>query len=183
MFEIHITVLCEDIDKFVSDCSSIGCKPILIDTGVGNQLMTSDRFDGYLWTEELVRILTSLSELGYTIIRSKVERPPRPDLASPVVYFESHIRLKLPLDYDIEELELRLMGYDVHISKNLFKKDTEYKYQMITHRSTEKLSFFKSYVTCITDRLDSLGITYDKIEIEECIYDSDESVDNKWLNS
>lgn len=48
-FEIHITVSTQDRAKFRTDCMSIGIKPIVIDTGESNQVMTSSKHVGDEW--------------------------------------------------------------------------------------------------------------------------------------
>jgi hypothetical protein len=42
---------------------------------------------------------------------------------------------------------------------------------------------FLIVIRAMQKSLDELGIVYDKVEIEECIYDTNESVDNTWLNN
>lgn len=43
-FEIHITVKNNGIEKFIQDCKELGLKPVLIEAGNSNQLMTSSKY-------------------------------------------------------------------------------------------------------------------------------------------
>jgi hypothetical protein len=54
---------------------------------------------------------------------------------------------------------------------------------MITFRSNSiNLDEFIRVIKDMELILDSMEINYDKIEIEECIYDSNQIIDNMWIN-
>ena len=83
-FELHITIeRTEDIDKYVDDCKDIGVKPIVLDLQndgevIMKDVMTSSHVygvnaDSYI---EVKRISNALKELGYHVIREKVESVP-----------------------------------------------------------------------------------------------------------
>lgn len=77
--------------------------------------------------------------------------------------------------------ELCLVNH-FHLSKNLFKRDEEFDYQMITFR-TDHMDIYK-FITHILEmetKLKNLSILYDKVEVEECIYDSNAAVDKDWI--
>jgi len=54
---------------------------------------------------------------------------------------------------------------------------------MITYRDYVKdFNKFKNHINEMVKILDLNNIEYDKIEIEECIFDSKVEMDNRWLN-
>ncbi len=185
-FEIHITVKNNiDITDFKRDCIDIGVKPILITLGSQQQLMTSSKhsYNGGI-KEILIPLYEKLLNKGYDVLRLKVEK--RPEFIKDInfKYYETHLRLALPKNYDYTDLKRVCNEKDFHLSKNLFKVDTEYNYQMITNRTkTGDLNQFITLVNVMCDNLRELRIKFDKIEIEECIFDTNESLDSEWLFS
>lgn len=190
-FEIHSTVelpIESDIEKFKNHCNAIGVKPIIIQTQNGSrldhQVMTASKhvFDDYLPT--LKSQYETLQGFGYTIIRQKVEKRPEEQSDTNFKYYETHFRLRLPKDYNRSDLSSMCDKFDVHMSRNLFKSDEFFDYQMITHRTpTNSYTGFMSVVQMIKSELDKMGIHYDKVEIEECIYDSNECIDDSWFKN
>lgn len=188
-YEIHITVNITDIDKFKSDCESIGLKAIVIETennsNFENQVMTSSKHSGDDYKPKLDSIVCKLQELGYTILRQKVEIEPcmtrkkHPDH----LYYETHFRLKLPIGFDLDFHKNDIKSLSYHLSKNVFKKDDTHYYQMITYRNrkSEDYFYFMFFINMMSRYLKYYNIKYDKIEIEECIYDTNVSVDQSWL--
>jgi hypothetical protein len=65
--------------------------------------------------------------------------------------------------------------------KNAFSNQlmTSSKYNRDYHSD---LCDFKLKIDRVVNELNRLNIAYDKIEIEECVYDSNISIDKKWLN-
>ena len=196
--EIHITVISNDIDKFIRDCKDLNVKPIVIELQLQDklseyQVMTSSKFEGDTYHEELQSLTLKLQSLGYTIVRQKVEI--YPDKNVPHVehkYYESHLRLKFPKSYDIDEFQeaFKLMKFnDVwHLSKNTLKSDSEFFYQMVTYRAkstpfSNDINTFKLIIKCMESYLNIVKVEYDKVEIEECIYDSNMDLDSKWIKN
>lgn len=182
---MHITVdLSHDnADRFYSFCKKEGIKSILIDTGESLQPMTSQKF---VFNEDYVRSANKAFKIideNFNVIRTKVEIEPFNKKFDSFVYYESHIRLVLDKQFDDTPVRRLCRKLNFHMSKNLLKSTDEADYQMITYRkSTGNLSAFKKHITAMIANLNVMDISYDKIEIEECIYDSNESLDNKWLN-
>ena len=75
-FEIHITVKNNGIDKFIQDCKELGLKPVLIEAGCSNQLMTSSKHSNKNFFEVLVPLCDLLIERNYSLLRLKVEKKP-----------------------------------------------------------------------------------------------------------
>lgn len=160
-------------------------KPILIALGNQTQLMTSSkhRYSGDM-RDILVPMYTKLQfDMGYRVMRMKVEK--RPEFIKDVnfKYYETHLRLALPKEYDYTNLKKLCQEREFHLSKNLFKIDDRHNYQMITNRTkTGDLSQFNELINQMCDDLRKLNIIFDKIEVEECIFDTNESLDSEWLN-
>lgn len=183
-YEIHITV--ENNENFIKTCEEIGVKPIIIVVNETkketNQVMTSSKHSGTSWREVMNSLTKRLIDNNQKIIRQKVEIFPQEEKYESHIYYESHIRLKLIKNYDRSSLLKICNEMDFHISRNLFKKNNEFDWLMITYRKNNiKLSDFKSDIDRMKKLLNNLEIEYDKIEIEECIFDSNENLDKEWL--
>lgn len=183
-YEIHITV--ENNDNFIKTCEEVGVKPIIIvvdeTNKESNQVMTSSKYSGTSWREIMNSLTEKMVGNNQKVIRQKVEIFPQEKKFENHVYYESHIRLKLKKGYDRKPL-LHVCSYmKFHISRNLFKKNDEFDWLMITSRQyNTNLSSFKSIINTMTGTLDNIKIEYDKVEIEECIFDSNENIDKEWL--
>lgn len=183
-YEIHITV--ENNDNFVKTCEEIGVKPIIIvvdeTNKESNQVMTSSKHSGASWRDVMNNLSKNLIDRNQKIIRQKVEVFPNEIKSDTFSYYETHFRLKLKKDYDITRLQYVCKYMNFHISRNLFKQNDEFNWIMITYRNSDMiLSMFKSTVETMKGTLDNLNIEYDKIEIEECVFDSNEKIDSSWL--
>lgn len=99
-YEIHVTVNTDDVATFKTDCQEIGVKPILIETekaGCYNkQVMTSSKHSGENCLETLSNITSLLYDKGYNVLREKVEIYPDEIKHPNFLYYESHLRLRLP---------------------------------------------------------------------------------------
>lgn len=182
VFEIHITVDCSDKERFKIDCQTIGVKPILIDTLVDEQLMTSSKHESVNYDSTVNEIVNKLNGLNYKIRRIKVEI--FPDDSIPYLYYESHLRLKLPITFRyFDNIKVIADKYNAHTSRNAFKVDPINKiiYWMLTLRDKEStISVFKQKVDILHKELSKI-CEVDKIEIEQCVLDTNESIDNKWF--
>ncbi len=185
-FELHITVETADIDMFKYVCGVLEVKPIIIETekeGVfAKQVMTSSKYEMDTYVDILDLLTGTLRFADLKILRQKVEIKPESTKHPDFIYYESHLRLKLSKDFDKGIIKQLCSDFWFHMSRNLFKSDENFDYQMITYR--DKLIDYEDFVRVIGDmydRLGRLGIQCDKVEIEECIFDSNESVDKNWL--
>jgi len=189
-FEIHITVETDNVTKFVADCKEFGCKPIVIETQrnleFGTQVMTSDKYTADSYNDILNKTVSNFQTAGYNILRKKVEIFPQAEKHPDHLYYESHIRLLLPKNissHKLRHLKNHCISDNWHYSKNLFKTSSDINYQMITLRMyNTTLEVFKDAV----DKMEAilkivLNLNFDKVEIEECVYDSNDLVDKSWL--
>jgi hypothetical protein len=187
-YEIHITLQVSNIETFIEHCKEIGVKPIIIETQNNNvfeqQIMTSSKYSGSHYLLKLDELVSFFEDKKYTILRKKVEIQPEKKKNDEHIYYETHLRLKLPRNFNYEPLIKLCAETNFHLSKNLFKKDKNYIWQMITYRDYESLSGgeFALKIYLMEKKLQTLDIFSDKVEIEECIYDSNEEVDKNWLN-
>ena len=186
-FEIHLTVHTTNVEQFKQDCQSIGVKPILIETenqnSFGYQAMTSCKYSSNLGYRHILDYAVhELQLMGYTVIRQKVEKQPEKTKDPEHIYYESHLRLKIPYFFDYNPYKAFFVKEGWHLSKNIFKKDDDHQYHMVTFRTNDMtLEDFKNKVKIMENWLDNFKLKYDKVEIEECIFDSNESIDLSWL--
>jgi hypothetical protein len=189
MFEIHITVNTQNIDKFKTDCNSIGVKPIVIDLQDNNEnsimmdVMTSSkhRCPNYKLISSYLK--NKLINLNYDIKRVKVEVNPfyyNIKNVTGELYYESHVRV-IANNYNKDNLKVICKNNGYHLSKNVFKKiDDDNFYIMSTIRCyNTDLETFKNKIDNFISEIN--GFNYDKIEIECCIYDTNINHDSDWL--
>lgn len=184
LFEIHITIESNNIEQFKLDCKNLNVKPILIDTIKDTtQLMSSSKHNSANYKLVLDNLTNEFKSLGYNILRKKVEKFPNKTKDKDFIYYESHLRLKLPKQFNNSNLLNECNKLNFHVSKNLFKTSNEFDYQMITYRNYN-LSFnkFNQQINKMKRFLTKENIDFDKIEIEECIFDSNEKIDKNWLS-
>jgi NTP pyrophosphatase (non-canonical NTP hydrolase) len=177
-YEIHVTVDLENsythkhineesLNEFKEDCKCIGVKPIVIDLEMKDKssmkdVMTSSKFFGDNRTayEESERITKRLKEMGYEVVRKKIETVPWHPAApqdkdkdhplwhgEPIpngCYFESHIGVLVTKETkpDLEELvdflneSICELSGTAKLSKNFFKKTEDGRFvNMLTYRS------------------------------------------------
>jgi len=186
MFEIHVTVRSNDVNQFRLHCAEFGCKPLLIELQNGadtyQQLMTTQKFSHSDWVGEIDRVKTYMSD-KYHIERIKVEINPYAHQGIPIKYFETHYRIKAnPSNIDILTRIISDAGF--HKSKNIFKRinDVDF-YQMATYRTYDiDITKFEMVILDFRDTLTTNGFEHDKVEVEACIIDTNDSLDYKWLN-
>ena len=177
-YEIHVTIDLENsythkyinsgsLNDFKEHCRSIGVKPIVIDLEMKDKssmkdVMTSSKFFGDNRTayEESERIAKRLKEMGYEVVRNKIETVPWHPAApqdddkdhplwhgDPIpngCYFESHIGVIVTKETkeDLEELvdflndSICELSGTAKLSKNFFKKTEDGRFiNMLTYRS------------------------------------------------
>lgn len=195
------------IENFKNKCVEIGVKPIVIDLEINDgsiikDVMTSSKHFGDNRTayEESERIANSLESSGYIVLRKKIEtvpwHPAAPNKIDKEIpngcYFESHIGViidkkeKKELNDFINNLNGEGLTGKVKLSQNFFKKskDNSKFVNMVTYRSNKcvKDSFIEE-VEFIKNKLNKNDFTFEKIEVEYAIYDTNVTHDLKWINS
>lgn len=185
-FEVHITVESDNIQKFRADCQEMDVKPILIETekqGVfNNQVMTSSKHLGDDYRPTLNILYKRIKEKGYNVLRMKIEINPEAEKHADFIYYESHMRLKLVKGFDRNLLFEFCKIHDFHLSKNLFKSCEGFDYQMMTYRDNSiNYEEFVKRIEQMKTVLRLHRIEFDKVEIEECIFDSNIFIDKNWI--
>lgn len=182
MHEFHITVAPANPDVFKHNCEALGLKPIVLDLGVGTDMMATGRFEGNkedafkYASNYVIRILL----LGYTIIRLKIEASPTNTEVNPI-YYETHIAVHIDEINCVERLKegFRHAGF-LHISRNMFKSDV----QMITIRSIcnfQTREYHDEKVKSTLETLDYLGYKVKKVINELAWLDTNVNHDTAWL--
>lgn len=202
-YEIHVTIdkdSIRNVDKYVQDCKSISVKPIVLDLEGTDDItikdvMTSSHFrgDNRGSYEEMKRISDSLTDMGYKVVREKIEtvpwHPAAPMTTGDVMpedcYFEAHIGCIISSEQK-EQLQLIASNTDSHLSRNFFKKLEDGKFvNMITYRMyggvDVTLDMFNNHVEYMKKELKRFDIEFEKVITEFSIYDTKASHDNAWI--
>jgi hypothetical protein len=188
-FEIHITVETNDIRQFCEDCKKLGVKPIVIETqkrnGFGIQVMTSSKYSDDHYQRELDLLVRTLTEMKYVILRRKVEIQPESFQKNPeFIYYECHIKLMLPRNMNREAVRDVVTHRGWYWSRNIFKYEVDMDIQMITlRRPSMRYQEFITVVDNMKMSLDNMNVHYGKIEIEECVFDSNQRIDEDWMTA
>lgn len=199
-YELHITVAeAPDVEAFRLACHAAQVKPILLDLqtrgdAVIKDVMTSSvvfgaNSDALAALEAQTKVLEAH---GLRVVRKKIEtvpwHPAAPSLAhaNPVMpkdcYFECHFGLKLPASAPTEDLRALAQQLGCHMSRNTFKRTSDYIVLMLTYRDYE--GPYES-VTAAVDRiahaLRDAGYDVDKEIVEFSLYDTKVHHDAAWL--
>lgn len=189
MFEIHLTVETNDIDKFKTDCINNNVKPIVIALQDNNDkflmldVMTSSKHNHDDYIAEAKKIKKTFEDIGYITKRIKVEVNPyyyNINEVSGKDYFESHFRI-LTNSKIYDKLKQICINNNYHLSKNMFKKlegDNFYIMSTIRLYNTTLKEFEYKIENFKTDLQ---NFKYDKIEVECCLYDTNIEHDNIWI--
>jgi NTP pyrophosphatase (non-canonical NTP hydrolase) len=199
--EIHVTVAsASSLAQFRADCASIGVKPVVLalhtkDSATLQDVMTSqvvlsnttDAFRAMYATEH------NLAEMGYTVLRSKIEvapwHPSVPTESNKLPhhednYFESHIEVYVDDESQTTNITSlkNCVGSVAHVSGNYFKMGDAGRTVMVTMRwYSGYLEAFKVGVAGLKDTIKAGGFAYNERDIiEYSIFDSKLSHDNRW---
>lgn len=205
-YEIHVTVKHDNSDdqfnqRFADFCHNINVKPIILDLDdtsgkhVDTDCMTSSTYNST--DEEIIQLSSSLANqlqmAGFDVIRVKVETTPDHPLVSRLLFedeskghhLEHHFQLTIKPS-EINELSSICKQLELHLSRNIKKQfsinDINYWVIMATYRKYKmSISQFDNKVTNILDTLKTFGIDVSKSNTEFCLFDTQNSHDNKWL--
>lgn len=204
-YEIHITVnatLGIDIEKYKIDCASIGVKPIVLAlqdqnaNKVMDDVMTSSKFYGNNGEafDNMRKISKQLSELGYNVIREKIESsywhqkaPFKVDGDTKMpegCYFECHFNVECTTE-KLAKLSNIAKATGCHLSKNVFKIFDDGIFTiMMTYRSYDKMyEDFEEHLEFIKTNLHFSDFKLEKEIVEFSIYDTKINHDSKWLEA
>eukprot|EP01102_Stenamoeba_stenopodia_P010103 TRINITY_DN3005_c0_g1_i2.p1 TRINITY_DN3005_c0_g1~~TRINITY_DN3005_c0_g1_i2.p1 ORF type:complete len:237 (+),score=52.26 TRINITY_DN3005_c0_g1_i2:107-712(+) len=199
MYESHITVKgTTEIERFKEVCSAIRAKAILIELDEGQtpeQLMSGRWHVGTFENvkNEVHEMALELQKAGFQVIRKKIEANasakdvPITDAEAiesypPTNYFEFHIKLFLPLQFDETRLRTIASTFGGHLSRSAFKRVTngEYRFVTLRHYKVGRDTAFKKLETAL-DSLRSSGYEIESVQREYSVMDSNISVDAGWI--
>ena len=199
-FECHITVKSDSevkTEKFERFCYKYDLKPLVIkfDSGATPEHpMLSKVYHGkevLIW-KEIQTVIQKLKAENFEVHRLKIEagfnNTNIPESEAEIFqlnemnYFEFHVKLELPLGYNLDPLRLEVKKYDGHLSSNALWKTETTLFHFVTQRvkncgKTEA----EEQLTKLLDYLKSKGIYILKIVREFNIYDSNLSLDDGWI--
>lgn len=192
-YEIHVTVKDADPEEFVSVCSEIGVKPVLlhfqtVSKDEVHDMMTSSKIK--TTESEVYRVADAiagdLAINGMKVARVKIETEPRNPLAYKRFeqsYFESHIQVSVD-NKNVSKLHQVAKKHGAHMSQNVFKLNKDgTSVIMVTLR---KHGICRSNFEIQRDRLaNDLSSVFQigKLETEFILYDTNEAHDNTWIQS
>lgn len=193
LFEIHITTTALDepqLTGFVDFCSSIEAKPILIELPEGQQRQQPmiskvvELEDPQAIHPVLAALVAAFKAGGYPVERVKVEVPVAHKKAGTAAfpdfrggYFEWHGKIEHP---EPETLTGQASYMGCRLSRNALKSSPGTR--LITHRGFGTRPSFEAKIEQVKSWLDKAAIPLIKEEAEYCVYDSNKSLDKKWLD-
>ncbi|SFI85622.1 hypothetical protein [Thermoflavimicrobium dichotomicum] len=192
-FEYHITVndlTLADKEAFVELCKSEQVKPLMIVLDKGNHIH-QPMFTGVIKSadfheanKEIEKIVAKFKENGFTIMRKKVETPPKHEkyFHQPITkhfkpYFEWHGKVEVD---DMAMVKNLCEGLGGHLSRNSLNPNG--KVRFITVREYKSKEKFYERVQKIHSVLQANKIVVLKEQYELCIYDSREELDSGWIS-
>ena len=202
-YEIHITVLTSEVERFQDVCTRIGVKPIILDLQKKSGDVLCEVMTSSIYSTEDICIGSAKAQAlgqavlleveGFKVIRTKIETVPwHPEAPSEHngkrhfmgSHFEAHLGVVINYPEDAENLKELCHRFEMHLSKNIFKRRPDGSYiQMATYRSYDKVKEdFELLVNEISNVLFSKHLVLEKLpKIEFAIFDSNIHHDSQWL--
>ena len=185
MYEIHLTVAAMATSAwqaFEQHVLSLGGKAMVIELARGDtplQPMLTLGKAGKL--DEAVRFAQTLSrelsQTGYQVLRSKIERDANANHESAHHYFEWHGRVEV-LQADRSRLAELCQEYGGHLSQNALRGSTK---RYVTVRETDDYPQLASRVAALCAAMGEQGWEVCKQQWERVVYDSNLALDSGWL--
>lgn len=201
-FETHITV--EPLDaagreRFRIVCTSLGLKPVLIELSRGSvpiQPMTASVAPGNLEDirKQASRDADALQAAGFTVVRVKVEASPynadipqtrgAANYLPANFYFEYHARLQMPGFESLALITPVCEAHGAHLSRNAFKELPDGTYErFVTQRAySVGLQEAQESFHRLREALERAGVPILKEVTEYCVFDSNDLIDEAWLD-
>ncbi|MFB6455384.1 hypothetical protein ACE38W_08950 [Chitinophaga sp. Hz27] len=191
LFEVHLTIseiTQERIASFSDCCNRLSARPLLIELSKG-ACMQQPMLYAVLPTNSYSEVLTqcnsyreSLVANNFPVKRSKIEIPVDHafswiDDGDYPPYFEWRGKI----DYIKPDELMRLCElYNVRLSQNALRNDSENRFITLREYSDEIL--FQARVKAVRNTLAKGGWALQKQQSEYCIYDTNISLDEGWLD-
>lgn len=194
-FEVHLTAAAGDADGFATWCRGRGLKCVRIVLARGatadQPMATWRRADTTLPAvrAEAERLAADATAAGFAVVRLKVEVDPgnadvpqKDAEAVPGLYFESHVKLRLPTGAPSDGLLAACERHAAHLSRNAFREGGGWQERFVTLRG-----YGVGWATAaarLGDLLAALAAAGESVvehEAEYCVYDSNLALDAGWL--
>ncbi|ABC31050.1 conserved hypothetical protein [Hahella chejuensis KCTC 2396] len=197
-YEIHITIFVPDqgaLQRFIGFCAAQEAKAIVIQLSSGRhctQPMLCKRIGGEpdtVWAHVQALCEGMISE-GFAVERLKIEAaidnaniPQSDEVAAQLpdyCYFEHHLKLRLPADYDLDALRKAVREYRGRLSTNAFWRNYEHMEQFVTQRIRGGAPKAGEVLNALRAFLAANEVTIVKEIREFNIYDSNIGLDADW---
>lgn len=187
VYETHVTVRCPDPAELArleawSGALELKVTHIRLARGrlVSQPMLTLPDREGH------ERLVPALRAAGFDPVRVKVETVPwSTEPAGPGGgYYEHHVKLRLPADYDRAALESLVIPHGAHVSWNARRALVGGRHErFVTQRCAGAVGAAGASRACDALIADLAGAGYeiDSEEREFVLYDSDLSVDDGWI--
>ncbi len=198
-YECHITVLIDssEFSTFEKRCKSLGAKALIIELDAGQSAIQPmlcmrlhaeaqevlDRICG------MVRVLAQDFKVQRVKVEASISNRNIPATFEETIglakdcYFEHHIKLELPLGFDVNQLKQSIKPLAGHLSRNPLSSGNDTEHRFITQR------FYRCTLSQAGAELERLERYLLKAEIriiqiirEFNIYDSNVGLDAGWIN-
>src|SRR5271156_2097592 len=181
-YELHVTVLPQQVTEFADFCKSTQAKPLYIQLGRGihrNQLMLAvntmlpDDRAARGWALDYSRMIDQHFPVTRTKLESRLTEGPNE-------YYEAHWKL----NFVIADVENRIgkfrckMPHLLH-SSNLFDERIQYLSQRI-YGSSDPLTASQEY-NASGVAINFSGLSLVKTHYERCVWDSNPALDYGWV--
>jgi len=197
-FESHITVLCNEdkFELFRERCHELGAKALIIELNVGRRPVqpmlckrhTASANDTLHDISSMVDSLAKEFEIERVKIEASLKNKGIPTLPGSAAklpadcYFEHHVKLELPVNFDESKLKIGVKRFSGHLSRNPLNADQVKQRRFVTQR------FYNSTMQYAQTQLEELEefLLRDNYEIlqvirEFNIYDSNVERDAGWI--
>lgn len=191
-FEFHLTVTVEGSEslmRFVDVCKSLKVKALFVGLNqTATDVMTSSRLIAtYEEAKQYVKDLKDkLTNANFSVIREKIETVPWYLTSSTLpegTYYECHIQVPVTSSTDYTLLHTICKRHDAHVSRNLFKGDSDNGIQMVTVRGHKNRTEFEKNTETLHQELRTAFGLEVSMEKEYVIFDSNISHDAAWLGA
>lgn len=196
VYETHVTVRCEsaaEAERLGRWATAAGLKLTHIVLARGRMttqpMLTLSGSPSYADESARAReVAARLRAGGFDPVRVKIESSPwAPEVPSEPCpderYFEHHVKLRLPLDADLDALAARVVPYGAHLSWNARRvaRGGRWTERFVTQRCRGVDAAGAGQV--LEQLLTELrGLEVVGVEREFVLYDSDLSVDDGWID-
>ena len=202
-YECHITMAAYlneqvKVEKFTALCTELGAHAtiIVLETGLSaiqpmlGKVLTGSANEVLSEIERLVDALAQQYPISRIKIEADIDNKGIPALdhhcrrLASSCYFESHIKMCLPIQCDISELKQQVMAYGGYLSKNALSHsaDKQFQYRFVTQRLRYGKENAMQAIAELVGFLQKNQIQISKVIREFNIFDSNADLDKGWID-